>query len=72
MKFQLCRAFALVLFLCFPAAGDDETSAAHSGWQRLFREQAAGYRISVGELGEAKLEPYYCSTVETRASPERE
>ena len=57
---RVCRSMlsaAIALVLCLGASADEKPVSKVSGWQRLFREQAAGYRVVVegGEQPEVKL-----------------
>ena len=64
MLWSNCRCLRFLLVLAFATAccdlpADDKLAQKMSGWQRLFRKQAAGYKIVVDgdDGGEAELVP---------------
>ena len=58
LKSWVCPAVIMGLVigaLCRDARADEEPAEELSGWQRLFREHAAGYRFELGEKNEAEV-----------------
>ena len=61
MQWKFCTRLTLTICLAFGAlscretAADDKPPEDLSGWQRLFREHAAGYRFVVDGRTEAEV-----------------